>query len=108
MRLGFLRLTAALFVSIGFIGLLLNAWTQTGIRDTTFIGLTAVILLAGVLLGSRGLVVFTALSILGGFALAFAENAGMIVQPLDSPLQYRYLHGRGIHSQRYFCLPGSK
>ena len=86
MRHGYLRQTAIIFLSICFLGMVFAAWTQTGVRDTTFISLTAVILLTSVILGPGIMVVFTALSILAGFGLAYAEQAGIIARPLDPPI----------------------
>jgi GAF domain-containing protein len=86
MRHGYLRQTAAVFIAICFVALAVNAGTQTGIYDSTFLGMTAVILLAGVLLGPWGLLTFTVLSILAGFALAYVAGAGLISHPIDTPL----------------------
>jgi GAF domain-containing protein len=86
MRHGYLRQTAALFIAICFVGLVINAGTQTGIYDSTFLGMTAVILLAGVLLGPWGLLTFTVLSILAGFTLAYVARAGLISHPIDTPI----------------------
>lgn len=86
MRHGYLRQTAILFVSICFLGLVIAAWTQTGVRDAAFIGLTAVILLTSVILGQRAMVIFAVLSILAGFGLAYAQEAGVITRPVDTPI----------------------
>ena len=86
MRHGYLRQTAIIFISLCFLGMVFAAWTQTGVRDATFIGLTAIILLTSVLLGPRSMVIFTVLSILAGFVLAYAEKVGVIFLPLDPPI----------------------
>jgi len=86
MRHGYLRQTAIIFISISFLGMVFAAWTQTGVRDATFISLTAVILLTSVILGPRTMLVFTVLSSLAGFGLAYAEQVGIIARPPDPPI----------------------
>jgi GAF domain-containing protein len=86
MRRGHLRQTAMIFMSVVYVGLVISAWTQSGVRDAAFIGLTGAILLSSVLLGELALVVFTILSIIAGFVLAYAQVAGIIPQPADAPV----------------------
>lgn len=86
MRHGHLRQIEIIFMSVIFVGLVISAWTQSGVRDAAFIGLTGAILLSSVLLGELALVVFTILSIIAGFVLAYAQVAGLIAQTVDAPI----------------------
>ncbi|MGB8213411.1 MAG: hypothetical protein WCE68_07610 [Anaerolineales bacterium] len=49
-----------------------------GIRDTGFDAFAAIILIAGLTMGTRGSIIFTALTILAAASLAFTENQGVL------------------------------
>jgi len=79
MRRGFVRLTSLLLVGSGWLALTYQAGLTDGIRDTAFIAYFVVILVANLLLGWRAGAVFFGLSVLAGWAFAYAEQRGIIV-----------------------------
>ena len=62
------------------------ALTGSGIRGVGYASYFVVMLLAGLLLGSRAAAIIAGFSIVSGFALAYAETSGMIPVSLDPPL----------------------
>jgi GAF domain-containing protein len=64
------------------------AWAADGIRDIAFFAYMLPILIAGLLIGWRGAVVTTLVSILSGWTLAYAETTRMFVPTLDEPLNF--------------------
>jgi GAF domain-containing protein len=95
---GYVHAASLFLVSIGWIGLSYLAWRAEGIRDVGFFGYFVPILMAGLLLGWRGAVGFTALSCLSGWALAYAETRGwLVIVALDKPLNFAgYMTGMYI------------
>jgi GAF domain-containing protein len=61
------------------------ALSANGIRGVGFVSFFVVMLLAGLLLGSRAATAVAVLSILSAFALAYAEYAGLLVMIPDPP-----------------------
>jgi GAF domain-containing protein len=61
------------------------ALSANGLRGAGFASFFVVMLLAGLLLGSRAAIGVAVLAILSGFGLAYAETAGMLVLPVDTP-----------------------
>ncbi|MEZ0395184.1 MAG: GAF domain-containing protein [Anaerolineales bacterium] len=86
MRRGHLRSSAIVFLTICYLGFTYVAWIEAGVRDTAFIGLTALILLASVFLGARGTIVMSVISALTGWGLAYAEINGLIAATPDAPI----------------------
>lgn len=86
MRRGHLRSSAIIFLIICYSGLTYVAWIEAGVRDSAFIGLTALILLASVFLGYSGTITMAVLSALTGWALAYAEVNGIIAAVPDAPV----------------------
>lgn len=78
LRKGFVRLTSILLVSLIWAATASIAASGFGIQDTSYIINLSIILMAGLLLGWQASVVVTVLSILLGFALAYAEESGLI------------------------------
>jgi hypothetical protein len=85
---GFVRLASILLVATVWIGLCYTAWVADGIRDVTFFGYSVPILMAGLLLGWQGAIFFTVVSILSGWALAYAETYQRFFPTLDTPLHF--------------------
>ena len=86
---GYVYPASVLLVATGWIGLSYLAWIAEGIRDVGFFGYFVPILMAGLLLGWRGAVGFTALSCLSGWALAYAETRGwLVIGAFDKPLNF--------------------
>ncbi len=85
---GQVQAASFLLVAIYWLGLGYVAWVADGIRDVTFIGLVVPILLAGLLLGWRGAVIVTLLSMILGWVLAYAEQTQLFSPTLDEPLNF--------------------
>jgi GAF domain-containing protein len=62
------------------------ALSANGLRGAGFASFFVVMLLAGLLLGSRAAISVAIFAILCGFGLAYAEITGMLVLPTDAPL----------------------
>jgi GAF domain-containing protein len=87
-RLGYVQASSLILVTIGWVGLSGFAWSAEGIRDVAVFGYFIPILMAGLLLGGKGAIGFTAASILSGWFLAYAELNGVITIKLTSPLNF--------------------
>jgi len=85
---GYVKAASVLLVGTVWIGLCYVTWVADGIRDVAFFGLIIAILMAGLLLGWRGAIVFSLASILSGWALAYAETHLLFVPTLDTPLHF--------------------
>jgi GAF domain-containing protein len=83
---GYVKAASFLFVAIVWGGLSYVAWIADGIRDVAFFAYSVPILIAGLLLGWRGMAIVTVASILSGWALAFAETNQWFQPTLDEPL----------------------
>lgn len=74
------------YVALGSILLVALTWSATnglaasgyGARDASYIVNFAILLMAGLLLGWQGSLIFTILSIFSGLALAYAEQRGLV------------------------------
>ncbi len=82
-RRGHLRSSAILYLIFCYVGLSYVAWIEAGVRDSAFVGLTAIILLASVFLGSWGTITVAVLSAITGWVLAYAETIGLIAAKPD-------------------------
>jgi GAF domain-containing protein len=87
-RLGYIQAASVVLVSTIWIGLSYITWIADGIRDVAFFGYTIPILMAGLLLGWRGSIVFILASILSGWALAYAETNRLFSPTLDTPVNF--------------------
>lgn len=85
---GYVKAASFIFVVTLWSGLSYVAWAADGIRDIAFFAYTIPILIAGLLLGWRGAATVTLLSILSGWALAYAEAAQLFAPTLDEPLNF--------------------
>ena len=85
---GHVRAAGFLFVATVWSGLTYVTWVADGIRDVAFFAYSVPILIAGLLLGWRGTAIVTFLSILSGWALAYAEAAQWFSPTLDQPLSF--------------------
>jgi GAF domain-containing protein len=85
---GYIRPASILFVATVWGGLSYLAWIADGIRDVAFFAYLAPLLMAGLLLGWQGTAVITVISILSGWALAYAETTQLFVPTLDAPLNF--------------------
>ena len=78
MRAGWVRQAGYLHVSTIWVASTLIALNGSGIRGTVLTSYFVVMLMAGLLLGWRPSIFFTLFSVASAFALASAENAGLI------------------------------
>ncbi len=78
-RLGAVRLAGYIHISTIWIASTLLALTGSGIRGSGFVSYFVVMLLAGLILGVWPAVGIAIVSVISGFGLAYAENAGIIV-----------------------------
>jgi GAF domain-containing protein len=91
---GYVRASGFILTAIGWVGLTYLAWSAEGIQDVAFFGYFLPILMAGLLLGWKAAIGFTAACILSGWALAYAETIGWLIPEVDTPLNYaRYTTG---------------
>jgi len=87
-RQGYIKLASVLLASTTWVGLSYVTWVADGIHDVTFFAYSIPILIAGLLLGWQGIIVFTLASILSGWALAYAETNQLFAPTLDTPLHF--------------------
>ncbi|HEX6268634.1 MAG TPA: GAF domain-containing protein [Anaerolineales bacterium] len=87
-RKGHVNTASLLLIAVVWIGLSYLTWVADGIRDVAFFGYFIPILMAGLLLGWRGAIGFIFLSVLSGWALAYAETTRMFIPTLDQPLSF--------------------
>ena len=78
LRKGHVRLTSILLVALTWIASNGLAAAGYGAKDSSYIVNFAIILMAGLLLGWQFSLIVTVLSIFSGFALAYAEQNGLI------------------------------
>jgi GAF domain-containing protein len=83
---GYVKAASFLFIAIVWGGLSYVAWIADGIRDVAFFAYSIPILMAGLLIGWRGMAFITVVSIFSGWALAFAETNQLFHPTLDEPL----------------------
>jgi GAF domain-containing protein len=81
LRRGHVQLTSILLIVFVWIAANGLAATSFGAKDASYITNFAIILMAGLLLGWPAALSITVLSALSGFALAYAEQNGLIVVP---------------------------
>ena len=87
-RSGYVRIASFLLVVTFWVGLSYVAWVADGIRDVAFFAYSIPILLASLLLGWRGAAGVILLSILSGWAMAYAETMQLFVPTLDEPINF--------------------
>ncbi len=85
MRSGAVQLAGYTTVAVIWLASTLLALDGSGIRGTGFVSYFVIMLLAGLLVGARAAIGIAVLSILSGFALAYAETAGITVFTPDPP-----------------------
>jgi GAF domain-containing protein len=85
---GYVKVASFLFVATIWSGLSYVTWAADGIRDVAFFAYSVPILIAGLLVGWPGTAVVTILSILSGWALAYAETTQWFHPTLDEPLSF--------------------
>jgi GAF domain-containing protein len=89
----------AAYITIGALSLgsTYLALSANGLRGAGFASFFVVMLLAGLLLGSRAAIGVAFLAILSGFGLAYTETNGLLVLDTDAPLiaavKYAFLFG---------------
>jgi putative methionine-R-sulfoxide reductase with GAF domain len=88
MTKGYVNPASHIVVGLIWLGLAFLAQDSDGIRDVTFFGLFVVILMASLLLGTRAMLIYSALSILAGFGLVYLQNTGAIEVKLDQPQNF--------------------
>lgn len=88
-RQGYVKIASLLLIAAVWLGLSYLAWTSDGIRDAAFFGYFVPILMAGLLLGERGVIGFVAASALSGMGLAYAETNQLVtLNALDTPVEF--------------------
>ena len=87
-RQGYIRTAGLLLVTTVWMGLSYLTWVADGIRDVAFFAYSIPILMAGLLLGWQGILGFTVLSIIAGWALAYAQTNQLFFPTLDEPLSF--------------------
>lgn len=85
---GYVKAASFLFVATLWGGLSYVAWVADGVRDIAFFAYTLPVLIAGLLIGWRGALAITFVSILSGWVLAYAEATRFFVPTLDEPLNF--------------------
>lgn len=85
MRSGAVQLAGYITVAVIWLASTLLAFDGSGLRGTGFVSYFVIMLLAGLLVGVRAATGIAILSILSGFALAYAETAGITVFTPDPP-----------------------
>ncbi len=85
---GYVKAASFLFVVTLWGALSYVAWAADGIRDIAVFAYMLPILIASLLIGWRGAAVITFVSILSGWALAYAEATRSFVPTLDEPLNF--------------------
>src|SRR5215207_1269318 len=87
-RRGYVKFASFLFVAAIWGALSFVAWVADGIRDVTFFAYSVPILIAALLLGWREAAAVIVVSILSGWALAYAETTRLFVPTLDEPVNF--------------------
>ena len=87
-RKGYVKAASLLLVAAVWIALSYLTWVADGIRDVAFFGYFIPIVMASLLLGWQGAIGFTFISILSGWALAYAETTQRFTPTLDEPLNF--------------------
>lgn len=86
MRMGFVREASFTLLIATWAALSFQARNSGGVYDAAFIGTVVVVLLAGLLLGSRASLFFTVLAILTGWGLAYFQIDNTFTAKIDVPL----------------------
>jgi signal transduction histidine kinase/DNA-binding NarL/FixJ family response regulator len=87
LRRGKVYATGLILVFSTWVILTIQAWFFSGVRDASFLAYYIVILMAGLLLGQWIGAGFAILSILSGFAMAYAEKTGIHPGYLTDPFR---------------------
>lgn len=88
-RQGYVRIAGLILITTVWIGLSYLAWTSDGVRDAAVFGYFVPILMAGLLLGERGVIGFVIASALSGLGLAYAETNQLVtLNALDQPMEF--------------------
>jgi PAS domain S-box-containing protein len=82
MRRGRVRLASQLLSTMLWLAVTVSAALAGGVRSASFGVFTLIILIAGLLLGWRGGLVFIGLSIVAGVGMLYAEAHGLLPSPL--------------------------
>lgn len=86
MRRGYLNLAALLLVFLTWIGVTYQAWSSDGIRDAAIYVYILIVLIAALLINWKISTALFTLSILSLWFFAIAEEKGLRVSHIDSPL----------------------
>jgi GAF domain-containing protein len=88
MKKGNVQLASHILIGFAWVGLTYLSWEADGIRDSTFVAFFVIIIMSSLLLGSRAMIFYSAISIIAGFGLAYLETSGTIQPRLDTPENY--------------------
>lgn len=84
MTKGYVKVASYVVVGFIWLGLAFQAQMADGIRDATFFAFFVIVLMASLLLGTRGMLFYAGLSILMGLGLVYLESIRGIEIELDS------------------------
>lgn len=80
-RRGWIRLVSYALIAILWLIVTIGSATAGGVRAPIFMGYLVIIVIAGLLMGSKAIFIVSAMSILNGFGLAYAEEKGLLPLP---------------------------
>jgi len=87
-RYGYVQVASLILITMGWIGLSSFAWAAEGIRDVAVFGFFLPILMAGLLVGWKGAIGFTVVSVISSWVLVYAETNGLISAELGTPVNF--------------------
>lgn len=92
MRRGHVRLAAILQVTAFWFFFTATAFTASGVQDEAYLfGYPLVILITGLLLGSRMAMGVTGLSLASGLVMVIASNSGQLLPPPERPAMFTWV-----------------
>jgi len=78
-RRGGVRAASLLFSAVVWISIIFIAYTTGGVRSFEYSMITVVVLMVGLLLGTRAAIVAAVFSLLAGLGMAYAETQGLLL-----------------------------
>lgn len=81
-----IQLASGILTSLLWVAIVLEVALFGGIRDTGFAAFTAIILIAGLTMGTRGSILFASLTLIISAGLAIAENQGYLPAYTKEPI----------------------
>ncbi len=87
LKRGYLRAAAYGVVIVAWLGLAFTSLNAGGVRDSGFVALIVVAMIASLVLGWREALFFIALTIAAGWGLAYLEDQGQIMLEVTTPYE---------------------